>query len=322
MSTPHPSPRPDVYARVTERIVADLEQGVRPWQKPWNTAHTAGRITRPLRHNGTPYRGVNVLLLWGEATENNYTAPIWMTYRQAGELGAHVRKGEHGALVVFADRFTKSETDDKGEAIEREIPFMKGYTVFNVEQIEGLPAPYYAKDVDPREPVARIEQAEAFFAATGVAIRHGGDRAFYAPSADRIQMPPRESFRDAESYAATLAHELIHATAHPSRCARELGKRFGDRAYAAEELIAEMGSAFLCADLRITPEVREDHAQYLGHWLAVLKSDRRAIFTAAAQAQRAADYLHSLHPKPVPEPPPPDSPPARNLGRGLATSQP
>jgi antirestriction protein ArdC len=130
MSTPHPSHRPDVYARVTDRILADLEQGVRPWQKPWNAAHTAGRITRPLRHNGTPYRGVNVLLLWGEATENNYTAPIWMTYRQAGELGAHVRKGEHGALVVFADRFTKSETDDKGEAIEREIPFMKGYTVF------------------------------------------------------------------------------------------------------------------------------------------------------------------------------------------------
>jgi antirestriction protein ArdC len=115
-------------------------------------------------------------------------------------------------------------------------------------------------------------------------------------------MPPRESFRAAESYAATLAHELIHSTAYPSRCARELGKRFGDRAYAAEELIAEMGAAFLCADLRITPDVREDHAQYLGHWLAVLKSDRRAIFTAAAQAQRAADYLHSLQPQPAPEP--------------------
>jgi antirestriction protein ArdC len=176
----------DVYSRVTDRIIADLEHGVRPWQKPWNAEHAAGRITRPLRHNGIPYQGINVLLLWSEAVEKGYSAPLWMTYRQAAELGAQVCKGEHGALVVFADRYTKSETADNGEAIERQIPFMKGYTVFNVEQIEGLPAHYYGNAVEPLAPVVRIEQAEAFFAATGATIKHGGNRAFYAPSADRM----------------------------------------------------------------------------------------------------------------------------------------
>lgn len=300
MTIPLASTRADVYASVTSRIIADLEKGVRTWQKPWNAEHAAGRITRPLRHNGVPYRGVNVLLLWGEALARGYNAPIWLTFKQSAELGAHVRKGEHGALVVYADRFTKTETDAKGEAVEKQIPFMKGYTVFNVEQIDGLPAHYYAQAA-PREPVACIDQAEAFFAATGATINHGGNRAYYAPGPDLVRMPPRDSFKDAESYCATLAHELTHWTSHPSRCARELGNRFGDSAYAAEELIAEMGSAFLCADLGITPEVRDDHAQYLREWLGILSDDKRAIFTAAAQAQRAVDYLHDLQPKPAPQ---------------------
>jgi antirestriction protein ArdC len=190
-------------------------------------------------------------------------------------------------------KVTKTETDAQGHESERSIPFMKGYTVFNVEQVEGLPEHFYGKDGAPQQ-IARIPQAEAFFAATGATIQHGGNRAFYAPSPDLVQMPPRESFKDAESYAATLAHELTHWTAHPSRLAPELGKRFGDQAYAVEELIAEMGSVFLCADLGITPEVREDHASYLAHWLHVLNEDSRAIFTAASHAQRAADYLHSF----------------------------
>ena len=289
-----PVPRTDVYTRVTNKIIADLEQGVRTWIKPWNAEHAAGRITRPLRQSGTPYRGVNVLLLWCEAVDKGFNAPIWMTFRQAQELGANVRKGEHGSLVVYADRFTKTETDDNGAAIEREIPFMKGYTVFNVDQIDGLPARYTANGDEPREPMARIEHADEFFAATGATVRHGGNRAFYAPSPDLVQMPPRESFRDAESYCATVAHELTHWTGHPSRLARDLTNRFGSNAYAAEELIAEMGSAFLCADLGITPEVRKDHAAYLASWLQVLKTDSRAIFTAAAQAQRGVDYLYSL----------------------------
>lgn len=167
------------------------------------------------------------------------------------------------------------------------------YTVFNVEQIDGLPDNFYAK-AEPPKPVARIDHAETSFAATGATIKHGGNKAFYAPSLDFVQMPPRESFVDAESYCATLVHELTHWTSHPTRLARELGKRFGDQAYAAEELIAEMGSAFLCADLGITPETRDDHAAYLARWLQVLKADSRAIFTAASQAQRAADYLHTI----------------------------
>lgn len=171
---------------------------------------------------------------------------------------------------------------------------MKAYTVFNVEQIEGLPAQYQPTPAPDVAPLPLIEDAEAFFTGTGAVFRHGGNQAFYAPAADFIQLPPPEAFRDAESYAATKAHELTHWTGHKDRMAREFGKRFGDKAYAFEELVAELGSAFLCADLGVTPETREDHASYLAHWLDVLKSDKRAIFTAAAHAQRAADYLHSL----------------------------
>ena len=255
--------------------------------RPWNAAHAAGNIIRPLRASGQPYRGINVLLLWSAAVDKGYNAPIWLTYRQAASLGAQVRKGEHGSIVVYADKITKSETNDAGEASAWEIPFMKAYTVFNVEQIDGLPA-HFTATVESPKPVERIEHAETFFAATiGITIRHGGNKAFYAPSRDLVQMPPRESFQNAEAYCATLCHELTHSTGHPSRLARELGERVGDHAYAAEELIAEMGAAFLCADLGITPEVRDDHAAYLAHWLELLKTDERAIFTAASQAQRA-----------------------------------
>jgi len=288
------APRADVYTRVTDRIIEDLTKGGRPWLKPWSSGNTEGRISAPLRHNGTPYKGINALLLWGEALAHGYASPLWMTYKQAAELGAHVRKGEHGALVVYADRITKTEQNAKGEDVEHSIPFMKGYTVFNVEQVEGLPTHYYSKPEPKGDPLPLIEAAEVFFTQTGARFRHGGDRAFYATAQDFIQLPPAEAFRDAESYAATKAHELIHWTAHGSRCAREFGKRFGDSAYAREELVAELGSAFLCAALGITPEPREDHAAYLDHWLQVLKADKRAIFSAAAHAQRAADFLHGL----------------------------
>ncbi len=300
--------RQDVYTKVTDRIIADLERGVRPWVKPWNAEHAAGRITRPLRHNGQPYSGINILMLWASATAEGFTAPIWMTYRQALALKGQVRKGEKGSLVVYANAITRTETDDAtGAEVEREIPFMKGYTVFNVDQIDDLPAHYYAKP-EPRfdNPVERIANLEAFFAATGADIRHRGGQAFYAQSADYIQMPPIEAFRDAESYYATLAHESAHWTKHPSRLDRELGRKsWGDEGYAREELVAELASAFLCADLEITPEIREDHAAYIEHWLSVLKSDKRAIFSAAAHAQRASDYLHGLQPQP-PAPPVPE----------------
>ena len=161
MSNTTPS-RTDVYARVTDRIIADLEAGVRPWLKPWKAGNAEGRIAVPRRHNGTPYRGINILLLWGAAMAKGYSSPLWMTFRQAGELKAHVRKGEHGSLVVFADRVAKTETNDQGEEVEREIAFMKGYTVFNVEQIEGLPAHYYAKAEPKGDPLKLIESARGF----------------------------------------------------------------------------------------------------------------------------------------------------------------
>lgn len=288
----------DVYQRVTDRIITDLEQGIRSWVKPWNVEHTAGRISRPLRHNGTPYRGVNVLLLWGEAVERGYVAPLWMTYKQAQSMGANVRKGEHGALVVYADTFTKTDTDEKGEETERNIPFMKGYTVFNVEQIDGLPEHYYAKPAHPLPVSERIENADRFVTATGADIRHGGNMAFYAPSRDCIQLPPFEAFKDKESYYATALHELTHWTRHAARLERDFGrKHFGDEGYAREELVAELGAAFLCADLGITPDIRDDHAAYIASWLKVLKEDKRAIFQAAAHAQKAADYLHGLQEK-------------------------
>lgn len=288
----------DVYQKVTDRIVAELEKGVQPWFKPWNAEHAAGRITRPLRANGIPYRGINIVMLWGSAMDRGFAAPLWLTYKQAQELGGQVRKGEKGSLVVYANKITRTETDEAtGEEQERDIPFMKGYTVFNAEQVDGLPAHFYAVQAPTLDPVARIEHAERFFAATGADVRHGGNQAYYTAGADRVQMPPFETFRDAESYYATLAHELTHWTKHKARLDRDFGrKKWGDEGYAMEELVAELGAAFLSADLELTPEPRADHAAYIASWLKVLKDDKRAIFSAAAHAQRAADYLAGLQP--------------------------
>lgn len=297
----------DVYTRITDKIIADLEKGVRPWLKPWNAEHAAGKITRPVRYNGEPYKGINVLMLWAEAAEKDYNAPIWMTFRQANELGGHVRKGERGTLVVYANTFKKTEKNEEtGEEVECDIPFMKGYTVFNVEQIENLPEKYYALAEAPTlEPVQRIERAEKFLANTGAKVSHGGNRAYYTIGADRIQVPPFEFFKNPESYYETRLHETVHWTRHPSRLDRDFGrKRWGDEGYAMEELVAELGSAFMSADLDLVPEVREDHAAYIESWLKVLKNDKRAIFSAAAYAQKAADFLHGQQPEPDPEPEP------------------
>ena len=290
--------RIDLYTRVTSTIVAELEKGVRPWLRPWNAEHAAGPITRPLRAGGQPYKGINVLMLWGAAMTQSFASPIWMTFKQAKELNASVRKGSKGSLVVYADRITKTETASNGEEQERDIYFMKEYHVFNVEQIDGLPPHFYVTATEPLDPAQRIQSADQFFASTGADIRHGGNQAYYAPGPDFVQMPPFETFKDAESYCATLSHEMTHWTKHASRLDRDFGRaKFGDEGYAREELVAEIGSAFLCCDLGITPEPRDDHASYLDHWLKVLKEDKRAIFQAAAHAQRAVDFLHGLQPE-------------------------
>ena len=287
--------RPDIYTRITNQIIGALEEGTKPWTQPWNAAHAAGTVSRPLRYNGEAYSGINILTLWASAMERQFAAPIWMTFKQAIDLGGHVRKGEKGSPVVYANTMLRTETDPKtGEDEEQAIPFLKAYTVFNVDQIDGLPAHYYALAEGETNPDSRIEAAERFFAATGADIRHGGNAACYIPSMDRVHMPEFEAFRDAESYYATLAHEMTHWTRHETRLDRDFGrKRFGDEGYAQEELVAELGAAFLCADLRITLTEREDHASYIASWLKVLRNDNRAVFTAAAHAQRALDYLHS-----------------------------
>lgn len=295
MSRPIADARPDLYARVTDAILADLERGVRPWTRPWSAEHLAGGIGRPLRHNLQPYSGINVLLLWAEASARGYSAPIWMTFRQALALGGHVRKGEHGATVVYADRIVRTEAGETGEDVERRIPFLKAYTVFNVDQVEGLPAWFYATEAAQPSPQARIAHAELFFAGLGADIRQGGNQAYYAIGPDHVQVPAFESFVDPESYYATLAHECTHWTRHPRRLDRDFGRRrWGDEGYAREELVAEIGAAFICADLGLELTPREDHAAYLASWIAVLQGDTRFVFTAASHAQRAAAFLHGL----------------------------
>jgi antirestriction protein ArdC len=221
-----------------------------------------------------------------------------LDYVQAVQRAGRVRE-EGGAWLA---RRVRQHVQEDGHGRQRPgiragIPFLKEYVVFNAEQCEGLPAHYYQLAEPPKETIERIAHADAFFVNTGIEIRTGGNRAYYAIGPDYVQMPPLETFRDAESHAATLAHELTHATRHPSRLDRDLGrKRWGDSGYAMEELVAELGSAFLCADLRITPEVRDDHASYIHEWLKVLQDDKRAIFAAASHASKAVDYLLGLQP--------------------------
>lgn len=297
MANTKPKACRDIYQDITNKIVAELKGGVRPWLKPWNAEHTAGRITRPLRHNGKPYHGINILMLWSSAEMQGFTSPYWLTFKQAVALGGHVRKGEKGSPVVYASTFDKTETNSQGEDVERRIPFLKQYTVFAAEQCDGLPAYFYELKQPLNNDISRIESADAFFQGTHADIREGGSRAYYAIGSDHIQMPKPECFRDAESHAATVAHELCHWTRHPRRLDRDLGrKKWGDEGYAMEELVAELGSAFLCADLAITPEVMPDHAAYLASWLSVLEQDKRAIFSAASLASKALEYLHELQP--------------------------
>jgi antirestriction protein ArdC len=298
------NPRSDFYQRITDTIIQNLEQGTRPWTKPWTTTSSTAGAIRPLRHDGTPYRGINVLILWSEASDNGYTSSTWMTYRQAQSLGAQVRKGERGTTIVYAKPIQvlneDATTDDDNT---RTIPLLRAYSVFNIDQIEGLPVQYTPKPSPETVTIdvsGRVDHADSFVAATRANIQHRGNRACYIPSVDRIEMPPYREFLDtpastaAEGYYATLLHELIHWTSASHRCNRDLGKRFADHAYAREELVAEIGAAFLCADLNITLEPRPDHAAYIAPWLTVLKSDKRAIFASAALAQCAVDYMHGL----------------------------
>ncbi len=299
--------RVSLYDEVTARIITELEAGRIPWVQPWSSAACggpggtgaggAGAVPCLPRNALTSrsYSGINILLLWASALANGWQRPGWLTFRQAIAAGGNVRKGEHGTQVVYADRFTPESEKERaresgGEA--RSVAFLKRFTVFNVAQCEGLP-----EDIMP-QPVALPEReivpvAEALIAASGVDFRIGGDKAFYAPGADYVQVPPQHAFYEPVNWFRTVFHELCHSTGHKSRLGRDLANGFGSKDYAREELVAEMGSAFLCASLGIVPTVR--HADYIGAWLEVLREDARAIFRAASMASKAADWLLARH---------------------------
>jgi antirestriction protein ArdC len=274
---------------VTAQIINAIEQGVGNWRMPW---HTSGRFAfSPINVTSKkPYRGINTVCLWAAAQAKGYERGEWATYQQWQDKGAQVRKGEKATTVVFwkfANRAAESEDGDEAPKSGSHLLFTRGYSVFNAAQVDG-----YTPKLDPDPPMPeRIAHAEAFFQAIRADLRHGGNRAYFAPDSDHIQMPPFAAFREGVAYYSTLAHEHTHWTAPAARCDRQLGKRFGDNAYAAEELIAELGAAFTCAHLGLSTEPREDHAQYLASWLKVLKADSRAIFTAASKAQQACDWL-------------------------------
>jgi antirestriction protein ArdC len=297
--------RRDLHREVAEKIVAQLEQGVRPWARPWNaTAAATGNSGLPLRACGKPYKGINVILLWLEMSAKNYVSRHWMTYKQADAMGGQVRKGERGTKVYYSDRITKTLADDKrkrgepvvpgDELVSRPIWFLREYTVFNADQVENLPArfvPLAPTGDDAENEFDIIEHAEHFFASVGANIKHGGDRACYVPIFDLIQMPHKKAFREPLDYYSTLAHEHIHWTGIESRCNRTFGAYFGDDNYALEELVAEMGAAFLCAELSLSCEPREDHAQYLASWCRKIIDKPLALFAAATKASAAVEFL-------------------------------
>lgn len=279
----------NIYQNVTDRILASLEAGSAPWVKPWSA--TAGRNVPMNVISGKAYQGVNAILLWGNV--GRFATPHYLTYKQAVDLGGHVRKGEHGFQICKVLQLVTKPTGDKAEDEARAFSTMKFYTVFNIDQCEGLPARVFeTPEFKPNNSEERDATIDEFIRATGANYSdNGGDRAFYRPSTDSVHMPAFASFKSAAAYYATGFHELGHWTGAEKRCNRAFGKRFGDKAYAAEELVAELTSAFLCAEFSIDGQLQ--HADYIANWIALLKDDARAFFTAASAAQKAADFLRS-----------------------------
>jgi antirestriction protein ArdC len=276
-----------LYQIVTDRIIAELEQGAAPWLLPWRKSKANGRSVLP--HNpitGHRYRGINIPILWAKQSDRGYESNQWATFKQVTTKGAHVKKGEKSTEIVFTK---KLRIKDEGTGDEKQISMLRSYRVFNLEQIDGLTIEDVAELPDDKE---RRHQAECFITATGAKILHSGNEAAFIPAFDLIEMPPFGAFKTPEGYYATTLHELGHYSGHATRLDRNLTGRFGTRAYAAEELVAELTSAFLCAHLGIKGELR--HAGYIKNWLELLKHDNRAIFTSAAKAQQAADFLRSF----------------------------
>jgi antirestriction protein ArdC len=291
------SKRIDVHEEITNRIIAAIERGAGEFKLPWH--RPAGSITRPTNiQSKKTYRGINVVTLWVEAQLRGYAMPVWGTYKQFQEAGCQVRKGEKASLVVFYKEieFERDAPDGADEDDRTGSAWMaRGYWVFNAEQVDGYEMP----ECPPVAEIERNDRVEAFMASTGIETQWGGHSAYYRPSDDMIQMPERGLFTGTDTTSATEAlyatwlHEGVHATGHKSRLDRNFSGRFGVQERSAEELVAELGSAFLCADLAVTSSLRDDHAHYIAHWLEIMKGDKKAIFTAAAAANRAVEWLHA-----------------------------
>jgi antirestriction protein ArdC len=282
--------RQSLYAEVTERVIAELEKGHLPWVQPWDSS-ACGCAMPANAASGRRYSGINVLILWSAVIDGGFTSQRWLTFRQAQVAGATVRRGEKGVTVCYADRFTPKGEETRAHDEDRDaraIAFLKRFTVFNVDQCEGLPEAMTAALVLP--PQSHImPRAEALIAASGADFRIGGPVAFYAPDQDIVQVPPRQAFAEQINWYRTALHELGHWTGHATRLDRNQSAAFPSADYAREELVAELASAFTCASLNIQPTVR--HADYIGAWLEVLRHDERALFRAASLASKAADYL-------------------------------
>ncbi|TWT67041.1 DNA primase TraC [Posidoniimonas polymericola] len=294
-----PKPRRDIYQEVTDRILELLDGGVAPWRQPIKRRGNSDGMPKSLS-TGKPYRGINTFLLAMTAWAKNYESSYWATFNQVKQQGAQVRKGEKSTLVVFWKQYTK---EDRETGAEQSIPVLRHYNVFNALQCEGLAAPDLVKEEAPSEPFVPIDEAERIV--TGYPrppeIAWGGNSAYYLPGLDKVQIAPPERFESRESYYATLFHELAHSTGHKSRLARDLGEKvspFGSPDYSKEELVAEMGSAFLCAAAGISPPTIEQSAAYIDGWRKKLKDDKKLVVQAAGQGQRAADYVRGDHAKP------------------------
>ena len=280
----------DLFAEVSRRIIAELQAGAAPWVKPWSA--TPGANTPCNAVSNRPYSGCNVVLLW-MAQAAGYRSPRFLTFKQALELGGNVRKGEHGTKVYFVKQLQLQDTGPDDGSARRLIPMMREYTVFNVDQCENLPDTINTgKPTRVRNPDTRDDLADGFLRATGADIQEGHGEAYYVPSRDCISMPAFAGFKGADHFYNVAFHELTHWTGHKSRLDRDLKNRFGSRQYAAEELIAELGAAFLCAEFGFDGDVR--NAGYIANWIELLKADNRAFFTACSRASKAADYLRGL----------------------------
>jgi antirestriction protein ArdC len=284
--------RASLYDEITTKIISELEAGRLPWVQPWGTAAAKAPLAIPRNAaTGRQYSGINVLILWGAVISHGYSGQSWLTFRQALALGGNVRKGEHGTTVVYADRFVPDDEKKRARETGEEaaaIPFLKRFTVFNSAQCENLPEDVAI--IAPPPPPGLIEpQVEALIKASGIDFRIGGDRAFYVPAHDYVQVPPPQVFFESINWHRTALHECSHASGAPHRLNRDLSGSYGSKKYAFEELVAEISAAFCCAALGIVPTVR--HADYIGSWAEVLREDNRAIVRAASQASKAADWI-------------------------------